>query len=294
LTLKIKPSASIWCAATLLALGMAAGMCPSVSFAAEPSAEAKACLDKLGSMPDYCQVNEKYGELPGDGGSLCGPTSLSNTLIWLTKNGYPRLVSGPVRAEKTQLELIQALSSPEMAKVDMASGVGPLELMHALERYAEKCGYKAHIRWKGPRPFRSYSVPGVPDETWIAEGVRGKSNVVLQMGWYNLNAQTGLYTRYAGHWVTLAGYDFRSEKQHKLIIHDPSVRSGMKPRNEICTPVAIKSGNLLRAPGQAEIPAAGYLILQGIAVKKGAQIGVIDGALRFTLEDKTPGSQPAP
>ena len=110
--------------------------------------------------------------------------------------------------------------------------------------------------------------------------------MILNLGWYKLDAKQSRYSRSGGHYVTVAGYvsnpsDLdKSELDTKLVIHDPSPRS--KEESKYCDLDQIKNGILVRAP--LVILGDGYSELDGIDIQPGADVAVVDGAFAFGIE----------
>ena len=77
--------------------------------------------------------------------------------------------------------------------------------------------------------------------------------------------------------MTLAGYD-----SSVLIIHDPAPRAGQSFANEYVHTSMIGSGALAGTIPGLPVPARGFLLLgEGMHVKQIADVGIIDGAVKF-------------
>lgn len=264
-----------------------AGSLANCATAAKKS-ETSSYLKKVKTMPDFCQRDKRFGKLPADGRSYCGPTAISNALLWLANNGHPNLVDRTTAPMQTQFDLIKLLGSARFMKTDKDKGTSPQRIMKGLDKYVNDRGYQAKIEWKSWRKGGKYSTGKIPSRGFLAGAVRGRSNLVLNVGWYTHDNQTDTYTRIGGHYVTMVGYQKLPESKLSIIIHDPSPRSGLDTKHETCQLVPILKGTLAKWQKYEKRSAKGYLIMEGIKVKKGAQLGIIDGAIKFSVKRKLP------
>ena len=237
-------------------------------------------LAKLDSIPDICQVPPRAGMLPENGSQYCAPTSVANVLVWLDNNGFPNMV--PDADGWTHYNLIAHLGKPSFMRVG-EKGTGPLATMTGLEKYCRERGYEVLIEWQGWRNGGKYAVASNLDPRWLFEGVVGSSNVVLNIGWYRHHPATDTYERIAGHWVTMVGYDAASESGPHIVVHDPSLRTGRDLRNDYYRLMPIRTGNFAKWHKYEAGPASGWLMLEGIRLKRGADCAVLDGAFRFRI-----------
>ena len=99
-------------------------------------------------------------------------------------------------------------------------------------------------------------------------------------GWYTYNRSSDEYTRRSGHWVTLAGYDFKNS--NTLIVHDPAPRAGQGFNNEYVIPKRISGGTLVGNFNNLPRSAEGYYTLEGgMHIKWRADFAIMDGAVVF-------------
>ena len=47
--------------------------------------------EKIFDIPDYTQTDESFGGFQENGNYYCAPVSASNSIIWLSENGYDDL-----------------------------------------------------------------------------------------------------------------------------------------------------------------------------------------------------------
>jgi len=268
----------------------------AILLAAPPAAIAEAppaarCVDKLAAMPDYFQADRAYGTLPGGGKSYCGPTALSNALVWLDTHGCADLLPADAPGPKEQFALIRTLGAEAYTKTSLEKGVGPAGMMRGLARYAEEHGYRATAAYAGWRT-RLHRVADRPAVAWLCRGVEGRSNLVLNIGWYRKETD-GSYTRLGGHWLTAVGHETAGGRT-RLIVHDPAKRSQGRKRDSVarcpvrCLLKPLPADTRLKknAETDATFPARGLMVLDGITLKRGADGAVLDGAVAFTLEAK--------
>src|SRR6266496_1521053 len=63
-------------------------------------------LDKVGATPNLMQSLPE-AKLPWNGAPHCGPVAVSNSMIWLGKNGYERLSLPGAEKPEVQGQLVQ-------------------------------------------------------------------------------------------------------------------------------------------------------------------------------------------
>lgn len=243
---------------------------------------AKLFFKNSAKIPDFCQGDKRYGILPEQGKPYCGPTAVSNLLIYLDKNGFVKILETDRPDNQDQFKLIQLLGSAKYMNTKINSGTEPLDLMKGLEKYIREKEYDISIKWKGWTNGSRYFIGKIPDKDWIINETVQRSNLVLHLGWYKFDPDKNFYKRIGGHFVTVAGIK-GTDGWQKLIIHDPAIRSGIKPKNEFCDLVPLDSGTLSEWDKYSPRSAKGYLKLEGIKIKEDADLAIIDGALAFKL-----------
>jgi hypothetical protein len=80
--------------------------------AAPAAAQPADFLSKVESMPDFLQT-DKDGEFVKGGTRYCAPVAASNALIWLSRNGYPKLAPTGEVDKEIQIQLIRTLALPQ-------------------------------------------------------------------------------------------------------------------------------------------------------------------------------------
>lgn len=262
-----------------------AALAASVALPAESRAERY--VAKLGSMPDFYQADRAYGPLPRHGAAYCGPTAVSNALVWLDTNGFGKLLPGACPGPQEQFQLIRILGSEAYMGTDPIKGTGPAGIMRGIQRYCAEKGYVARVEYAGWRT-RRHRVSETPALPWLLARTRGTSSLIINLGWYKRDAAGKSYTRIGGHYVTAVGYESRS-RQHFIYVHDPAKRNHPKQRNSLarcpvrCELRPLPAGATLRTQKGRTLPAEGYPVLDGLRIRRGADCAIIDGAVAFSL-----------
>lgn len=122
----------------------------------------------------------------------------------------------------------------------------------------------------------------VPDETWMLKSCMGKSNVVLQIDF--CKTDQNIYRWMSGHFVSLVG--FREEKGERVVlIHDPGVGSGLEKKTEPCRLVALPADHSFVLQTGESVKAEGYFKLDGLRLKKGANLAINESAIAIMPAD---------
>lgn len=236
-------------------------------------------------MPNICQTDETIAVLKANPKTHCGPTAAANALISLARN-FQMLIEPIGRHDITSAinRLIEQLSGcMKTGSIDAKEkGTNAINLAEGTKKYVTDRGYKiSRCEWKGWGAGEIYPVCESPSTNWIVENSPGNSNVILHLGWYELDPDDFKYYRSSGHYVNIAGFQ---DEENKLIVHDPSPRSKQKPKH--CETIEIERGLLNNFPKLHD--ATSYLELNGIDVNRslGANVAVIDGAFTFEVSCK--------
>lgn len=240
-------------------------------------------------MPDYYQADRTYGTLPNKGYSHCGPTAAANALVWLDTHGFPKLLDAAEPGPKEQFALIERLDDADYMRTHTAKGTGPAGIMRGLEKYCTERGYTPAIEYAGWRTSHR-RVAERATLPWLCSGVMGRSNLIVNVGWYRAEPDGKTLTRTGGHWLTAVGYE-RQGDAVALIFHDPAKRTQKGKRDSIrrcpvralLKPVAADA-KLLKKEGGSPLPPAGLYAVHGLRLKKGVALALLDGAIAFTLE----------
>lgn len=232
-------------------------------------------IEKINDIPDFTQQNS---QLPQNGNTYCGPVSVSNSIVWLSKNGYPSLASG-----KSQLEIIQQLGKLMQTNDD---GTDSFEIMNGLKTYINNHG--EHIDKLGYQG-RNSDTHRIPDINLARNALKFHGGVWLNIGWYRYKKIKGvdIFERYGGHWVTLVGYGYDGSRvaPDYLVIHDPSNRAGKSFQNNYVKLIPLTSGQLISGKGKnyrgLPAKAVGFNKLGG-EIKVNTKVGdtaIIDGVI---------------
>ncbi|MGD9580380.1 MAG: C39 family peptidase [Vampirovibrionia bacterium] len=195
--------------------------------------------ENINNIPDFTQFND---QLPYRGGTLCGPTAVSNSIMWLSENGYPLLTNG-----KNQIEVIKELTSDMNAD---EFGANVEKLMKGIKTYIEKRGYRIktfiyHGR-KNDQGIR-------PDLELAKRVLKNNGAVWFNVGWYTYRNEFGqdVYEKNGGHWVTLVGYgnNGTNDDPNYLIIHNPSTRSEIN-KNDYVELIPLRNALMRGIPGK--------------------------------------------
>ncbi|HOX40096.1 MAG TPA: hypothetical protein PL033_19095 [Candidatus Brocadiia bacterium] len=238
------------------------------------------------NIPDLTQT-DREGDFPGGGATLCGPVSVSNSLMWLSNRpGYARLCPDAASPKDSQIRMVKLLCEQRHMDANVKSGTGPSGIIQGVKSYLSEsgCGWK-RLECQGWRKHPREYGTGVekPQLDWLRQGIADDGCVWLNVGWYKRDVAADAYERIGGHWVTMVGYGADENGRDApdiLILHDPAPRCGKEFANEFALPVLIESGRLTGKETGLPRDAAGYYKLSGgMHVKSGADCAVIDAAV---------------
>jgi hypothetical protein len=249
-------------------------------------------LEKLNAIPDYTQTDTAYGGLPGKGTAYCGPTSVSNILMWLAENGFPNLVPHTSDRKKDQFDVIYTLGLPQYMDTGLtgaaSAGTSPTEICRGLRQYILDKGYRyKRIECQGWRtvPSDFDTRVKVPNLAWLKQGIQGCGGAWMGIGWYNYDSATDEYKRFDGHWVTLVGYghDGKAVNLNSLIVHN-SGTSASTPKNEYITPERINTGLLKGTMPGLPYSAEGFYKMKSFLKPKTADFAILDYVIVLEME----------
>ncbi len=246
-------------------------------------------LAHVESTPDMSQIDR---QLPGGGEQHCASVAVSNSLVWLARNGYPRLLD----EKMSQIELAKLLGDKAHMQTHPRNGTNTWHLLAGLDRYVKARGYAPTLQFQGwwlvQNKYRHEDAMQV-DLTWLLRGVEGKRAAAwINIGWYSLtDSEKQTYTRLSGHWVTLVGHDTRTfddQTERVLIVHDPAARSPVG-QHEAIRLTRLTRGKLTGVfLGMQNIQAAGVYQLSGelrLQPHDGEKvIALLDGAIVMRLK----------
>lgn len=221
-------------------------------------------------IPDLTQTDIR-GRSFGDGSQFCGPVAVSNSLAWLAdKRG-------------AQIEMAITLASKAYMDTSLVNGTGTMGMLKGIKRMSNELfgGYKT-LLYQGWRIHQSEFATGVrtPQLSWLTEHITPRSAVWLNVGWYARQNEGKDLRRVGGHWLTLVGY----QGGDTLILHDPAPRAGRAFANEYVKVETLHEGRLTGKNKGLPQQAKGFLSLtEGMHIKAGAQLAVVDGAIVLVL-----------
>jgi hypothetical protein len=217
-------------------------------------------------IPDLMQTDPRANFID-KGTYFCGPVAASNSLAWLENNNDVNY----------QIALVKKLSTANYMNTLANKGTKVVDFVQGIDRYAtETWGSYKRLEFSGWArvPKKNRSELDTPTVAWLLSGLHANSSVLLIIGWYK--TENTHYQRTGGHWVTLTGY-----KQGKIVIHDPSARSGKELHNEFIS-LSILNGGTLRDEEGIERPAKNHFVFEkGMPISNGADIAIMEGAVIF-------------
>jgi hypothetical protein len=241
---------------------------------------------RINETPDLMQSNPEAA-LPGGGMTYCGPVAASNSFVWLGAHGFDRFYrSGGTTEVLDQGKL--ALDLGQCMGTNKDRGTSPSSMLLGLDKFVKERGYKIEtLRYQGweNHPARFSAGRACPSLAWIKDSLSERSIVLLMIGWYHYKKDTDTYRMFAQHWLTLVGYG--QDKQGRradnvLIVHDPAPRSGIAFSSDYIKCQPLHSGRFTGRRRNAS--ANGFCKLTGdLKIKKGADCGILDGALVLSL-----------
>ncbi|MBT4819418.1 MAG: DUF1080 domain-containing protein, partial [Lentisphaerae bacterium] len=199
----------------------------SHGLSADADRSPKSSTYKIHATPDLRQrtVQRELG-LRG----WCAPTAISDTLMWLGRNGYPRLIPKARTSEEAHIKLAARLGSMEyMETVRGGGGTTRYDLADGVVKYVLEQGYTVQrLEIDG-----LYFPPGA-QEGKIRSQLRALKSAIHDrrtVVWWHLKKarpdQAGKLELYGGHYVCVVGYIHDREGQDEeitLVIHDPGNR----------------------------------------------------------------------
>jgi hypothetical protein len=238
-----------------------------------------AAPDKAADTPDLMQSLPEAG-LPDGGAAFCGPVAVSNSLVWFTRHGYPALAQREVDSPAGQGSLAALLGGPRYMRTSYAAGTSARQILEGLERYLQDHGApQARLFYQGNGAHiapRFLARAGAPDPAWIQRGFEGEGAAWLKLGWYRYHRPTDRYKIFAGHWVTVVGYE--NHDPLRPIIHDPAPRSGPQLQHDHTVLEALQHG------GREQ---RGFYKMAGdLHLKTGADAGIVDEAIVLRMDGR--------
>ncbi|MGL1958357.1 MAG: hypothetical protein OCD00_13680 [Colwellia sp.] len=223
----------------------------------------------INDIPDFTQT-DIVGSKSGHGQQYCAPVSVSNSLVWLSRN------------QIQQKALIHKLASKSYMNTSLKNGTGTSGVLVGVSKVSKEIfgGYR-HLEYQGWRkhPSEYSNDTKHPQIEKIKSFVTKTSAAWVNIGWYKYDSKNNEYKRIGGHWVTVVG-----STPNQLIIHDPSPRAGNSFSNEYVSYSEIKSGKLTGLKYGLPTSAKGYFKLgSGMHKKQRADFAIIDGVIFFSV-----------
>jgi hypothetical protein len=239
----------------------------------------------LKAIPDLTQTDPK-GKFADGGKNFCGPVAVSNSLMALFRDDLKW-------NDVSHYDLVNQLASQSRMNTDLTKGTGVRQLMHGVELFLDEQGEKNYfLKFQGWRRHDNRHRTGVtePQLTWIKHIIANKRGAVwLNVGWYREISPDQPLVRISGHWVTAVGYGKDASGKldpDYLLIHDPSPRASAAGP-EYVKMTKINSGVLSGAVRNLPRPARNlYQMEDGMRLKRGAQVAILDGAVGLILKPK--------
>lgn len=236
---------------------------------------------KVKDIPDYWQLDNAYGGFNNGGQVFCGPTTVSNSLMWLCDDmGYTKLAKTSSDRKYAQFKMIELLGSDNYMNLG-SGGVGPWGVCDGVNKYFKTAGvtFKS-MRYEGFRNIQSAWDTGKnkPSMESVKKGLMAKGSVWLNFGWYTYSSSRDTYTRSGGHWMTLVGYgyDGQSKDPNCLIVHDPWTGNTFNNYRKL---TKITSGKLAGSTSGLPQNATGYY-----KYWTGKKWGILDGIVVLQIE----------
>lgn len=248
--------------------------------AAWPNTLPSQYLEKVALVPDLCQTDPLFADLPQGGRSLCGPTAFVNILLALSAGSHGADGSAGGDQSARALELLELLVDRYLLVTP--EGISPLRAMEGIERYLADHGYQSRIEWRGWRRGGRFATSQEIDPDWLCRSILGHSWAILNVGWYRRNPAGDLYQRFGGHWVTLVGYR-KAGDDLLLLVHDPARRSGAGKVTHEVRLCRIEQGDLAPWGGYGRRSARGIFRLEGLVLHPQADCALLDGAIRMEI-----------
>lgn len=236
-------------------------------------------------MPDFCQVDQRYGAIVGDGRTICGPVAVSNALICLARKGHPNLVEGPSTDAPAQADLIRTLCSPAYYDARPDDGIDPLDLMIGLDNYLRSQGYAPQIDYRGWKPGGPYTSADKIDTQWLTNALKKDAGLLFHVGWYRRikDATPIIFNRIGGHYVTVADLDVHTDGRISFTFTDPGKCDNFNPRLEYGTMTTLPVGKVDTCREYPARSADGDYLIEGIRHPSSADTILLDGAIKFKL-----------
>lgn len=245
-------------------------------------------VEKISEIPNICQTC--YPKLVRWGGEPhCAPASVSNSIFWLSKNGFPNLLPFVDLDQNVAQAKLLNLLGDTMGTTD-TEGTSPYKVMNGLKKYLDSKNvvYKkmAATGWRDVPSFVERKTEW-PSLSWVQQGIKTAHSVWILVLWTRYNEKKDRYEIFGGHWVTIVGFGKNESgltDKNILVIHDPAPRA--QRRNYFSTATILSHGIVYEEDRSTISPkdAKGAISLSGDFVfKPTASHGIVVGAYYLVL-----------
>ncbi len=192
--------------------------------------------DKIADTYDYYQLDPAYGGFT-DGSNFCGPTSVSDTLMWLGDHGFDKLAAHTSDRKKDQHDLIATLGSIDYFKTSaVSSGTLANDMLVGLKKYVTEKGYSyRRLHYMGIGSVMPFAPELAVDAEfnlqseainigWLKRAIEANSSVWLAVGLSHYDEGTKTYESELGHWLAVVGHGVQKDgtpNPNILITRDP-------------------------------------------------------------------------
>jgi hypothetical protein len=285
-----------------------------ISFGAARIVAPPVLTERLETMPNISQA--LLADMVRSAGlaDQSAPCAAANGLLWLARNGYPRLnplgkTDGPSAPEL----LVRKLADGEhMRTLRPGEEANVYSVIDGLTRYIEAQRYElAAVEVQGIRGFDARQLQfhaaraalRAPEQVhtlsleFARKGMIGPSIVLLQWGIYEPEAGDSLHVRFVkvgDRWATLAGYglnEYQVENKRALIAHSPA-HGGETPLYLIAVDlderVRLGKNAVLINPGASEdqaVSAAGKTWLKNALTQERDRFAVWESTVVVRLKE---------
>lgn len=246
-------------------------------------------LDRIENTPDLMQ-SDPAAQLPAGGAAYCGPVAVSNSIVWLSRHGYPGLFKGKT-GPNSQGQM--ALEISRYMHTDNWDGTLPMNFLTGLSDFIRNKGYEiealTYQGWEEHPRSTELRKDKTIDLNYLLKAMESpKSAAWLKIGWYDYLPDCKKYKRHEGHWVSLIGFGKSKDGTRDpstLIIHDPAPRSGRAKSHDYVKAALIRGSEQLLPNGMDRLPANRFYKLSGdLKIKEGFDCGILDGAVLLKLK----------
>lgn len=245
----------------------------------------RAALERaIRNMPDLTQTDPEL-DVVGGGDAWCGPTAVSNALMWLSDRGMETLAPPGPDSRERQLTLVRTLGSSRYMGTTPTGGTGTKNFLLGLHAYFRDTGWSyKRLEYQGWRshPVRFTTDEKSPTLDFLKRALDDGGFAVIHVGWYTPNKYGGnFYRRHGGHWLTVVGTgidESANPREDTIVVNDPAPYAGTDPAHHFVTLRTLDSGWLIAEDGP--FPAKGHKVLEGgMHIKVDGDIAVLDGAV---------------